>query len=71
MDLDVGQLKKNHFFSGFTDGEIRKLIKEGNINRVRAGTPVFMQGDLGEAMYILLTVIDRLVITNKKLAAAI
>ena len=55
MDLDVNQLKKNDFFSGFADGEIKKLIKEGNINRFREGSSVFLQGDPGEAMYILLT----------------
>lgn len=55
MDLDVTALRRNDFFSEFSDSEIKKLLKQGNINRFNEGTTVFLQGDPGDAMYILLT----------------
>ncbi len=55
MDLDVAQLGKNQFFSNFTEKEIKTLLEHGNINRFPADTPIFLQGDPGESMYILLT----------------
>ena len=55
MDLDVAQLGKNEFFSHFTEPELKKLLEHGNINRFQDNTAIFLQGDPGEAMYILLT----------------
>ncbi len=55
MDLDVSALRRNDFFSEFSDSEIKKILKQGNINRFNQGTTVFLQGDQGDAMYILIT----------------
>ena len=55
MDLDAKQLQKNTFLSHFSEKEIKKILQHGNINRYTQNSTVFLQGDAGEAMYIIMT----------------
>ena len=67
MDLDVSALRRNNFFSEFSDSEIKKILKQGNINRFNEGTTVFLQGDQGDAMYILLTGQVQILLTGNEM----
>lgn len=56
MQLDATLLKKkNSFFSCFEEGEVKKILQNGLINRYTAGSVVFWQEDPGDSMFIVLT----------------
>ena len=55
MALKVGQLNTLKFFSHFSDEEISQFLEIGTFNRHSEGDTIFLQGDPGESMYVLLS----------------
>lgn len=67
MELNSSILaRKNKFFSNFEEGEVRVLLNEGVINRYNRGDCVFLKGDPGEALYIILTGEVEILLENRE-----
>ena len=56
MQLDPKTLHlQNKFFRHFQLDEVKKLLEHGVVNRFSAGEVIFWEGDMGEAMYVILS----------------
>lgn len=66
MKIDPTAFAQNPFFQGIDQSDIDAILNSGVVNRYEAGQPVFLEGDQGEAMYLLLSGEIEIEIRNKE-----
>jgi CRP-like cAMP-binding protein len=53
MSVDIGSLNKMALFAGMSREQVTAVVKESDVLKVAAGKNVLVEGETGDAMYIL------------------